>query len=213
MILVTGGTGLVGSHLLFHLTEKGEKVKAIYRNSSSIEEVKRLFRFYTEDADRLLERIQWIEAELSDYFALEEALRGVKQVYHSAAMVSFNPRESDKMLEVNTQGTAHLMNACLKCQVKKVCYVSSVASLGKSVDGRQIDEMVEWQPDDYRSAYSYSKFRAEMEVWRASKEGVPVVIVNPTVIIGPVNWLRSSGRLFYSIKRGMPFYRGGRRVL
>jgi dihydroflavonol-4-reductase len=209
MILVTGGTGLVGSHLLYHLTKNGKTVRAIYRSSRSIGEVERLFRFYTEDAGPLLERIEWIEAELSDYFALEEALHGVEHVYHSAAMVSFNPRESDKMLEVNTQGTANLMNACLKCEVKKVCYVSSVASLGKYVDGRQIDEKVEWQPDDYRSAYSYSKFRAEMEVWRASKEGVPVVIVNPTVIIGPVNWLRSSGRLFYSVKRGMPFYPGG----
>src|SRR5690606_7727349 len=133
--------------LLYHLTEKGEKVKAIYRQSSSISEVEKLFRFYTEDADRLVERIQWIEAELSDYFALEDALRGVKHVYHVAAMVSFNPRESDKMLEVNTQGTANLMNACLKCEIKKVCYVSSTSSLGKSVDGVLVDEQVEWQPD------------------------------------------------------------------
>ncbi len=209
MILVTGGTGLVGSHLLYHLTEKGENVKAIYRNSSNIAEVERLFRFYSSDAETFLKRIHWIEAELSDYFALEEALHGVRDVYHAAAMVSFNPRESDKMLEVNAQGTANLMNACLKCAIKKVCYVSSISSLGKSIDGVKIDELVEWQSDDYRSAYSHSKFRAEMEVWRASKEGVPVVIVNPSVIIGPVNWLRSSGRLFYSVKRGMPFYPGG----
>lgn len=209
MILVTGGTGLVGSHLLYHLTEKGESVKAIYRNSSNIAEVERLFRFYSKEAELLLKRIHWIEAELSDYYALEDALRGVKHVYHAAAMVSFNPRESDKMLEVNAQGTANLMNACIQCEINKVCYVSSISSLGKSVDGRQIDELVEWQADDYRSAYSHSKFRAEMEVWRASKEGVPVVIVNPSVIIGPVNWLRSSGRLFYSVKRGLPFYPGG----
>ena len=209
MILVTGGTGLVGSHILYHLTKKGEKVKAIYRNSSSIAEVERLFRFYSEDAERLLESIDWIEADLSDYFALENALHGVKHVYHAAAMVSFNPRESDRMLEINTQGTANLMNASLKCKIEKVCYVSSISSLGKPMHGGPIDEMVEWQADDHRSAYSYSKFRAEMEVWRASKEGVPVVIVNPSVIIGPVNWLRSSGRLFYSVKRGMPFYPGG----
>jgi dihydroflavonol-4-reductase len=209
MILVTGGTGLVGSHILYHLTEKGENVKAIYRNSSNIAEVERLFRFYSKEAELLLKRIQWIEAELSDYYALEDALHGVRHVYHAAAMVSFNPRESNKMLEINAQGTANLMNACLKCAIQKVCYVSSISSLGKSVDGGQIDELVEWQADDYRSAYSHSKFRAEMEVWRASKEGVPVVMVNPSVIIGPVNWLRSSGRLFYSVKRGMPFYPGG----
>lgn len=209
MILVTGGTGLVGSHLLYHLTGKGHTVRAIYRKESNIEEVRKLFRFYDPQSETLLERIQWVEADLSDYFALEDALKQVKQVYHAAAMVSFNPGESDKMLQVNTEGTANLMNACLQCKVEKVCYVSSIASLGKQIDGRQVDEMVEWQPDDHRSAYSYSKFRAEMEVWRASKEGIPVVIVNPSVIIGPVNWLRSSGRLFYSLKRGMPFYTNG----
>jgi len=209
MILVTGGTGLVGSHLLYHLTERHKNIKAIYRNTSKIAEVERLFKYYSKNAENLLKRIEWIEAELSDYFALESALSGVKYVYHAAAMVSFNPGESDKMLEVNTQGTANLMNACLKCKIKKVCYVSSISSLGKSIDGEYIDEQMEWQPDDHRSAYSYSKFRAEMEVWRASKEGVPVVIVNPSVVIGPVNWLRSSGRLFYSVKKGMPFYTSG----
>jgi nucleoside-diphosphate-sugar epimerase len=113
------------------------------------------------------------------------------------------------MLETNTQGTANLMNACLACNIEKVCYVSSIASLGKHIDGGIIDEMVEWQPDDHRSAYSYSKFRAEMEVWRASKEGIHTVIVNPSVIIGPVNWMRSSGKLFYSVKKGLPFYTNG----
>lgn len=207
MILVTGGTGLVGSHLLYNITQKGNKVKAIYRKKSNLSEVNRIFNFYDDkNGNQYYDRIKWIEADLSDYFALETALEGVKQVYHAAAMVSFNPGESDKMLEVNTQGTANLMNACLACNIEKVCYVSSISSLGKQIDGTIIDEQVEWQPDDHRSAYSYSKFRAEMEVWRASKEGIKAVIVNPSVIVGPVNWKRSSGKLFYSVKRGMPFY-------
>lgn len=209
MILVSGGTGLVGSHLLFHLTEKGNRVRAIYRNKKNIAETERIFRFYTPDAQARLDLIEWIEADITDYFAIEDALEGIEQVYHAAAKVSFNPHESARMLEVNTQGTANLMNACLHAGIKKVCYVSSISSLGKSPDNAPIDEKVEWQQDDYRSAYSYSKFRAEMEVWRASKEGLPVVVVNPSVIIGPVNWLRSSGRLFYSIKRGLPFYTSG----
>lgn len=209
MILVTGGTGLVGSHLLYHLTSQGHKVKAIYRSNSNLEEVKKVFRFYHEAYQRYYNLIDWVEADLADYFALEQALEGVKQVYHAAAMVSFNPGESEKMLQTNTQGTANLMNACLACNIEKVCYVSSISSLGKQIDGGIIDESVEWQPDDHRSAYSYSKFRAEMEVWRASKEGIDAVIVNPSVIVGPVNWKRSSGKLFYSVKRGMPFYTGG----
>ena len=208
MILVTGGTGLVGSHLLYHLVCEGNRVRAIYRLGSKIDDVKRIFRFYDPDSLGLFENIEWVEADLSDYFALEDVLKDVKQVYHSAAMVSFNPQESDKMLKTNTEGTANLMNACLVNKVEKVCYISSISSLGKQIGGI-IDESVEWQANNHRSAYSYSKFRAEMEVWRASEEGVNVVVVNPAVIIGPVDWKRSSGKLFYSVKKGMPFYTGG----
>ncbi len=210
MMLITGGTGLVGSHLLFRLTSQGESVKAICRASSNLDEVENLFRFYAnEEAGELLKKIEWIEADLADYFSLENALEGINQVFHVAAMVSFNPGESQKMLQVNAEGTANLVNACLEKKVEKLCYVSSISSLGKPSNGDLIDENVEWQPDDNRSAYSHSKFRAEMEVWRASKEGLPVVIVNPSIIIGPVNWLRSSGRLFYSVYKGMPFYSDG----
>ena len=208
MILVTGGTGLVGSHILYHLVRQDKRVRAIYRSGSKIDDVKRIFSFYDPDSLPLFDNIEWVEADLSDYFALEDILQDVKQVYHSAAMVSFNPQESAKMLKTNTEGTANLMNACLVNKIEKVCYVSSISSLGKQIGG-VIDESVEWQANNHRSAYSYSKFRAEMEVWRASNEGVRVVIVNPSVIIGPVDWKRSSGKLFYSVKKGMPFYTDG----
>lgn len=200
---------MVGSHLLYLLTEKGYPVRAIYRNRKNIIETEKIFRFYKEDVQKQLDLIEWVEADVTDYYVLEDALKGIKHVYHAAARVSFNPGESELMLRVNTEGTANLMNACLQAGIEKVCYVSSVSSLGKKLESKIIDENVEWQPDDYRSAYSYSKFRAEMEVWRASKEGLPVVIVNPAVVIGPVNWKRSSGRLFYSVQKGMPFYTNG----
>ena len=209
MILVTGGTGLVGSHLLYYLAHSDKKVRAIFRNKQKIEDVKRVFRFYNPDSLQLFDKIEWIEADLTDYFSLEEALKDAQQVYHVAAMVSFNPQESDKMLKINTEGTANLMNACLFNKVEKVCYVSSISSLGKQPEGGFIDESVEWLAENHRSAYAYSKFRAEMEVWRAANEGVNVVIVNPSVIIGPVDWKRSSGKLFYSVKKGMPFYTNG----
>lgn len=199
----------MGSHLLLQLTSSGYNPRAIYRDKSKIDDLRRLFRFYNPHPESLMERIEWVHADLEDYFALEDALLGIKQVYHAAAMVSFNPGEARKMLKTNAEGTANLMNACIQRKVEKICHVSSISSLGKQIDGEHIDEQVEWQLDDHRSAYSYSKFRAEMEVWRASKEGIPVVIVNPSVVIGPVNWLRSSGKLFYSIKRGMPFYTKG----
>ncbi len=210
MILLTGATGLVGSHILYSLTVKGERVKATRRNNSPVKEVEKLFHFYApERANDLLSLVEWVEADLTDYFSLEDALEDVSYVIHSAAMVSFNPMEAQRMLQVNAEGTANLANACLGRGVKKFCYVSSISSLGRHAEGKEVDENVEWQPDDNRSAYSHSKFRAEMEVWRASKEGLPVLIVNPSLIIGPVDWKRSSGRLFYSVRKGMPFYTTG----
>ncbi|PWE00277.1 NAD-dependent epimerase/dehydratase family protein [Marinilabilia rubra] len=210
MILLTGATGLVGSHILYTLVSRGEKVKATRRENSNVEEVRKLFRFYAgKEADDLFNSVDWIYADLSDYGALEEGLEGVNYVIHSAAKVSFNPREAQSMLRVNAEGTANLVNACLEKGVSKFCYVSSISSLGRHPEGKAVDEKVEWQPDDNRSAYSHSKFRAEMEVWRASKEGLPVIILNPSLVIGPIDWKRSSGRLFYSVRKGMPFYTTG----
>jgi len=210
MILLTGATGLVGSHVLHQLVAKGEKVRATRRESSDIHEVEKLFRYYSgKKADALLAQIEWVDADLADYFSMEQALEGVTHVIHSAAMISFNPGESAKMLKVNAEGTANLVDACIDKGIKKLCYVSSVSSLGKHPDGKEVNENLEWQPDDNRSAYSHSKFRAEMEVWRASKEGLPVIIINPSVIIGPIDWKRSTGRLFYSVRKGMPFYTTG----
>ncbi len=209
MILLTGGTGLVGSHLLVILTKKGYKVRAIYRNKNNISEAEQIFKFYVDDYLPLWQNIEWFEADITDYFSMENALVGVKYVIHAAAKVSFSPGESEKMMQINSDGTANLVNACLQANIKKFCYVSSISSLGKPIDGELIHEDLEWQADSNRSAYSHSKFRAEMEVWRASKEGLPVVIVNPSVIIGPVNWNRSSGNFFYTAKKGMPFYTTG----
>ncbi|MDG5800877.1 NAD-dependent epimerase/dehydratase family protein [Marinilabiliaceae bacterium ANBcel2] len=211
MILVTGGTGLVGSHLLYHLISEDIKtpIKAIYRKKRSLNDAKNVFAYYNEKYVELWNKIEWVKGDLSDYNSLDDALKGVTKVYHSAAMVSFNPGEANKMIKTNIEGTANLMNACIKRGVEKFCYVSSVSSLGKKIDGAVIDENVEWLPDDHRSAYSYSKFRSEMEVWRATKEGLPAVIVNPSVIIGPVSRYRSSGRLFNTVQKGIPVYTSG----
>ncbi|MGQ1891774.1 NAD-dependent epimerase/dehydratase family protein [Thermophagus sp. OGC60D27] len=210
MILLTGATGLVGSHVLFSLTSKGHKVRAAKRETSDLGQVEAIFKYYAkENAAALLAKVEWVDADLEDYFSIEEMLNGVNYVVHAAAKVSFNPGEAGRMLKVNAGGTANLVNACLDKGVKKLVYVSSISSLGRHPDGKEVDENVEWQPDENRSAYSHSKFRAEMEVWRASKEGLPVIIVNPSVIIGPVDWRRSSGKLFYSVRKGMPFYTYG----
>lgn len=210
MVLVTGGTGLVGSHLLYKLLKRGDQVRALCRSNSCKESVKQVFHFYdAASANTLFEKIDWFEGDLLDYFSLLDALQDVKQVYHCAAMVSFKPSDADEMFITNTEGTANLVSASLDQKIDKFCYVSSIATLGAAINGQHIDEATFWQSDDNHSVYSQSKFRAEMEVWRGTKEGLNAIVVNPSVILGPGNPDRSSGQLFKSVANGMKFYTPG----
>ncbi|MBS2209973.1 NAD-dependent epimerase/dehydratase family protein [Carboxylicivirga mesophila] len=206
MILVTGGTGLVGAHLLHTLTKEGNKVRAIYRSEQSLDYVRELFRFYN---NKQLHLIQWIEADLLDYFSLLDALKGIDKVFHCAAMVSFKPSDRMAMFTANVDGTANLVNASIECGVERFCHVSSIATLGKTQNGQQIDETTFWQNDDNHSVYSQSKFRAEMEVWRGTKEGLKALVVNPSVILGPCPGDKSSGQLIHTLSKNMLFYTGG----
>ncbi len=207
MILVTGGTGLVGSHLLLELVKQGQPVRALCRNTSSKKDVEALFDFY--QAKNLYKHVQWVIGDVLDYFSLVEVLKEVTVVYHCAAMVSFKPSDRAEMFEINVEGTANLVNACIDKHIAKFCFVSSIATLGKSMDDGMIDETCYWQNDDNHSVYSQSKFRAEMEVWRGTKEGLNAIIVNPSVIIGAGNKQRSTGQLLQKVAKGMRFYTAG----
>ncbi len=209
MILVTGGTGLVGAHLLYHLLLGGARVRALKRASSNINRTRFIFNFYGSHAQNLFEKIEWIEGDILDYESLEVALNDVKNVYHTAALVSFNPSLKDRMMEVNEEGTANLVNACLEKGVDKFCYVSSIATLGNSKNGETIDEFSYWQGGKNHSAYSLSKFRAEMQVWRATKEGLNAIVVNPSVILGPGNWDQGSLKILNTVYKGLLFYTSG----
>ncbi len=204
MIFVTGGTGLVGSHLLYSLVSKGEKVKALKRKVTNTEIIRKVFNCYTGD-ETLFDKIQWIEGDILDVLSLETALENVDIVYHCAAIVSFHPEDHDRLLKVNVEGTANVVNACLHAKVKKLCHVSSTAAIGKSLDGSIITEETEWQSQDV-SIYSKSKYLAEQEVWRGKEEGLKIVIVNPSIIIGPGEWGRSSTNVFLQVWKGLAFY-------
>jgi nucleoside-diphosphate-sugar epimerase len=209
MIVVTGGTGLVGSHLLYELTSKGIRVKALKRNTSNIENVLRTFGYYSENANKLFSLIDWAEGDILDLVSLEEAFEGASKVYHTAAFVSFVPSSKRKILKNNIQGTANVVNACLTKKVGKLCHVSSVAALGNAVDGLPTNEEMIWSPSKQRSYYSVSKFHSEMEVWRGIEEGLSAIIVNPSLILGPGNWDNGSSALFKTIYNGLKFYPPG----
>ncbi len=209
MVLVSGGTGLVGSHLLYFLLKKGLTVRATHRKSSDLESVRKVFGYFTEDPDPLYERIEWIEANITDIPALETAFDGVTEVYHAAAYISFHPKHFQKLKKANIEGTANMVNLSLKHNVRKFCYVSSIATLGSTLDGSLIDEQTAWDPEGDNSVYAITKYGAEMEVWRGSQEGLDVIIVNPAVILGSGYWNSGSGVIIKMAAGGTKYYTSG----
>jgi dihydroflavonol-4-reductase len=208
MILVTGGTGLVGAHLLYHLLKNDEKIRAIYRSEEKIKAVEKVFSYYTEDTS-LIAKIAWFKADITDIPAMIPAFVGVEKVYHCAAFISFNPKDYKEMRKVNIHGTAIIVNLSIDAKIKKLCFVGSIAAVGDSLNGDLITEENEWNKELDNSGYSITKFGAEMEVWRASQEDVEVVIVNPGVILGSGFWIAGSGKLFSQVKNGFKYYTEG----
>jgi len=209
MILVTGGTGLVGSHLLYQLSLENDAIRAIHRINSDLQAVKNVFKYFSSDYEALFQKIEWVEADITDIVSLEKAFKNVTEVYHSAALVSFNSKEYVAMDEINIDGTSNIVNFCIENRVKKLCFVSSVATIEKSITGKMMNESDEWNAEKVSYGYALTKYGAEMEVWRASQEGVPVVIVNPGIILGAGFWHQGSGALFSKIDNGFSFYSEG----
>ena len=207
MILVSGGTGLLGSHLLYKLVSEGEKVKAIKRAKSKLNNVLKVFNYYTENAKELFEKIQWCELDILDADAVSDCMQGVSYVYHSAAIVSFNPSDKEKMIRNNVLGTRNMVNAALENKIEKFCHVSSISALGQS-DGIVSEETFR-KPGFWYTGYSISKYQSELEVWRAVTEGLNAVIVNPSIILGPGDWQKSSANMFNKAWKGLKFFTRG----
>lgn len=208
MILVTGGTGLVGSHLLLNLLKAGKNVRALHRKNSDLAAVEHVFNYYTsaEEAKSLFKQIEWFEADITNVPQLNKAFENIQYVYHCAALVSFDPTDDKKLRKINIEGTANIVNLCIAFKVEKLCYVSSVAALGKSLNNKEINERSTWNPEDDHSDYAISKYGAEIETWRGTQEGVPTVIVKPGVIIGPGFWKEGTGQIFTRINKGMNYH-------
>lgn len=208
MILVTGATGLLGSHLVLHLIENGATVRAIYRKTDSLEKTKSLFRLYRKEV--LFDKIEWVEADITEIPALELAFKNIRQVYHCAALISFDPAEENQLRKINIEGTANIVNFSIAYQIEKLCYVSSIAALGDLKEFENtVTEDTEWNPEKYHSDYAISKFGAEMEIWRGQQEGLPVAVLNPGVILGPGFWSQGSGAIFSNVANGLAFYTKG----
>ena len=209
MILVTGGTGLAGSHLLLELTSKGRQVRALHRNSSNTAFVHHVFHAYAENPEEQFNLIEWVEGDVLDIFSLEEAMEGITQVYHNAALVSFNPGDRKMMYKVNIDGTANVVNTALGKGVKKLCHISSIATLGRANEDGITDEKTDWVTSRYNSHYAISKYNGEREVWRGTAEGLDAVVILPSIILGLADINNGSMQLFKTIRQGIPFYTPG----
>lgn len=209
MIFVTGGTGFLGAHLLFHLLKKNQKIKVLRRSQSNNDVLERVFGFYTDNIQELLDKIEWVEGDLLDVYSFEKDLSDVSAIYHSAAAVSFQPADKDRMMHTNIQGTANLINAAIENSIKKFCHVSSIAAIGRGDNSNEIDERTRWVASKRNSTYAISKYGAEREVWRGIAEGLDAVIVNPSIILGPGEISSGSGKLIETILDGLKFYTSG----
>jgi dihydroflavonol-4-reductase len=198
MVLVTGATGFVGSELVRQLLLAGTKVRALKRPSSQIPAILK------NEAS-----IEWVDADMLDYYSLEDAIQGINKVYHCAAFISFRAQDKKQMMRVNVEGTANLLNISMAAGIRKFLHVSSVAALGKSKRGEPVTEKHHWEFGRGQSGYSVSKYESEMEVFRASAEGLNVVIVNPSIIIGKNAGKEGSGQLFERIRQGLSYYPSG----
>ena len=182
MILVTGATGLVGSHLLLKLIEQDRVLVALYRSESKKNSTLNFLKERTKSAK--VAEIIWRKGDVCNQPSLAVAFEGITHLYHCAAFISFAHYKQETLMEVNQQGTTNLVNLAIKHQLKKIAYISSIAALGSDTTSDSIDESTPWNADQDHTPYAYSKFGAELEVWRATEEGVPAVIVNPGVILG-----------------------------
>jgi dihydroflavonol-4-reductase len=195
MILVTGASGLVGSELISQLLVQGNKVKAIY-NSTSLA---------VHNNDNLIP----VKCDILDTSALEEAMENVTQLYHCAAIVSFNKKNKNKLFRINIEGTANVVNAALAAGVQKMIHVSSVSALGRIREDSIVTEEMNWTEETSNSVYGKSKYLAEMEVWRGIGEGLHAVIVNPSLIFGGGDWNKGSSEIFKSVYNEFPWYSEG----
>ncbi len=202
-ILLTGITGLAGSFIAKKLINENHEIYGLVRQSADMTLL-----------NKFKEKINFIEGDILDVPNLYNAIKGKDVVIHCAAMVSFANKDREKLFKTNVEGTANVVNACIEFEVKKLIYLSSVAAIGK---GSQLDidrnlpltELTEWYDSKEVSNYAKSKYLAELEVWRGSAENLPVIILNPSVILGEGDWHKSSTRLFKYVFDENRFYTDG----
>lgn len=209
MVLVTGATGILGRVVVLELLRMGKTVRAAKRESSNLAEVEASFRFYTDRPEFYFSQIQWVNVDFENISSIEKVLENIIEVYHCSGFVSFSPTDEKQLYQTNIEATKQLLYTCENSSVKKFCHVSSTAVLDGKNENGELDEDSNYNPKINHSAYATSKHFGEMEVWRASAEGLNAVILCPGVILGSGNWERSSGEIFRNFEENNFTFSGG----
>jgi len=198
MIFVTGASGLIGSFICRKLVDEGYTVKALKRPSTELSLL-----------NDIKDKIQWIDGDLVNVTETENYLEGVHKVIHCAALVSYDQREEELIYQTNVEGTANLVNAALLQNVELFVHLSSVASIGKEKHVKVSTEETHWTEGENVSTYARSKHQSELEVWRGWAEGLNTIIINPSLVLGPGNWHKSSTQVFKYVYEERSFYTTG----
>lgn len=185
MVFVTGAESSVGSYILLYLLQRGIKVRALKKKNTCLENFLSFLNYKNPyDADKFLEKVEWVEGDIIDIPSLQESINGVREVYHAEEIIAFSKKDIELLEKINIEGTSNIVNICLNNGVKKFCYISSTSTLGRPNNEGFITEDSFFEEDEH-SYYGKSKFFSEMEVWRGRSEGLNVVIVNPSIILDP----------------------------
>ena len=203
MILVTGATGFLGRNLILSLSEKRDNIVGQFRREKKLDETRSFF--IANNKENFFNKIIWTKADITNFSEVQSLFDKVVEVYHCAAYVSMALYKTNYLNLVNITGTSYIVDNCINKKIKKLCFISSIAAICEGTN-EEITEDTEWNPEIEKTPYSYSKYGSEMEVWRASQEGVPVVIINPGIIIG--NNLNNS-QIQKIIKNKFNFYTSG----
>lgn len=198
-ILVTGGTGFIGAYIIKELVEKGYSVRAIRRSNN--------LPFFISPS--VFNKVEWVPGDVLDVISLEEAMKDTDAVIHSAAVISFFKKERKNMYQVNVDGTANVVNLSLENNVQRIVHISSISALGRTAEGEHVTEEKKWVDGKLNTHYGISKYKAEIEVWRAMGEGLSGVILNPSTVLGFGNWHTGSCALFKNIFKQFPWYTKG----
>lgn len=208
-ILITGASGLVGSHILLKLCQEGQSLRALARNPAEAEkQIAEVAACYGLSWDAFSPQVEFMQGDLLELYDIEKALEGITSVIHCAGFVSFSRKDCKSTQIINARVTADLVNVALEFPVKWFCHISSVAAIGDE-EPEDITENLIWKQQSRHNCYALSKYEAEKEVWRGIEEGLNAVIFCPSVVTGPSGKPAQLSQVFNFLRKSRGWYVNG----